>query len=729
MGRADERRLAFEHLLLASIAARVALLFALVWLPGCAGEVAVSHGTEGNQAAASVPAADGSCAAPAELCGSVCVDTTRSPSHCGGCGLSCAPNVACENSRCAMACPTGQEACGATCVDTSRDGAHCGMCANACTDGRLCVDSACRCPQGELFCAGRCVDIAESSEHCGQCDAACESGRSCVLGRCGCDSGKEFCGGACVDPLTTNEHCGGCGTLCDGGQSCRQGRCECPEGQEYCNGVCLDTRASDLHCGACDSPCALGRSCVAGSCTGGGGSGADGCMGLATEIKVDAVFAYQSIKTVLMQEGFEVPPAQRSTQVVAGRETLIRVLVAPGPGFSARELSARLLLTNGTQTESFYQKRMIAGQSAENSPDTTFQLFVPADRVTPESRFYVELAECSMTSSGELLSPRYPAGEAEAELGAKVTGGLKLRIVPVEANGRLPDTSAEALEIYRAQLLAMYPVDGVTFSVGAKLTTGYPIDWSLLLDQVRARRQAESAPADVYYYGLVKPEDTFKDFCGSSCTTGVGYVSVGNQAVTRAATGIGFADAPSAQTLAHELGHNHGRNHSPCVSNGSISGVDPNYPYENGIAGVWGYDSRARVLFGPTSRTDIMGYCANKWLSDYTYNGLMDRVTAVNLPRSVTVEAAALSSWLVLLVDPSGPRWGIPITQPSLPSGEPVLAESLDEQGRSLGPLGAYATEIADLEAFSIQLEVPPARAHFVRIAGWPALRLTGAHP
>jgi hypothetical protein len=118
-----------------------------------------------------------------------------------------------------------------------------------------------------------------------------------------------------------------------------------------------------------------------------------------------------------------------------------------------------------------------------------------------------------------------------------------------------------------------------------------------------------------------------------------------------------------------------------------------------------------------------MGYCQNKWFSDYTYQALLTQVRKVNAVQSVLVQPGALSEFRVLLVDSDGPRWGHPIDEPSQPAGEPELAEVLDEAGSAIASITVYRTLIADAHAAAASIEVPlPAQ-------GWHSVRVAGAEP
>jgi hypothetical protein len=169
--------------------------------------------------------------------------------------------------------------------------------------------------------------------------------------------------------------------------------------------------------------------------------------------------------------------------------------------------------------------------------------------------------------------------------------------------------------------------------------------------------------------------------------------------------------------MAHEIGHNHGRNHAPC---GNPSGVDTAYPYTGGLIGVMGYDDRTQSL-RPTSNSDIMGYCSNKWISDYTYRALIDRVATVNGIADVYTDAAALATWRVLLLDSGVPRWGLPITTPTLAAGTPEVAYIDDANGAQIAQTIVYRTAIGDADSSMLMVPEPQ--------PGWAAIEISGAPP
>ena len=84
---------------------------------------------------------------------------------------------------------------------------------------------------------------------------------------------------------------------------------------------------------------------------------------------------------------------------------------------------------------------------------------------------------------------------------------------------------------------------------------------------------------------------------------------------------------------AHELGHTYGRYHAMfCGAAGGAA-----YPYPNGDISPSQVQFNSSTLYGfntssptviPPSWKDIMTYCSNEWLSDFSYEGIYNRMVA-----------------------------------------------------------------------------------------------------
>jgi Peptidase M66 len=447
-------------------------------------------------------------------------------------------------------------------------------------------------------------------------------------------------------------------------------------------------------------------------------SGADGCNGgSAHELSLREVSAYQTVKIPLMQKAAAIAMGQRVADVVEARATLFRVFVDPSTAFQPRQISARLTLTSDTGSDQYFAKQQVSKASSDADTASTFQLFVPADKIQASTSYSVELVECA-TGTGSLLAARFPA-TGVTPLQTRKTGVLKVTLIPVTTNSSAPDTSDAVLTNYRSYLEAMYPIEKAELTVGTPITTAYPINWTTLVEQIRTQRQTDHPAADVYYFGIVKPLPTLREYCKGGCTAGIGYVGADNQPASYAAVGLAFGDETSAATLAHEVGHNHGRNHAPCAPGNNISGVDAKYPYTGAQIGTWGYDPRKQTFFDPTKTFDIMGYCDPKWISDYTYKGLMDRVATLNAAKLELSPEELNAAYQVLLVDQDGPRWSQPFSEPAAPFGIPEMAEALDIDGHPVAQVTVYRTLLSDLGAATILVPEPE--------PGWNAIRVAGA--
>lgn len=203
---------------------------------------------------------------------------------------------------------------------------------------------------------------------------------------------------------------------------------------------------------------------------------------------------------------------------------------------------------------------------------------------------------------------------------------------------------------------------------------------------------------------------------------GIGYVVDTSRSAAgfRAACGLAFADETSAATLAHELGHNHGREHAPC----GVSPSDPNYPYSGGLIGVWGYDSRSGSLQDPSRCADIMSYCDPQWVSDYTYQAFLERIALLNgaTSASVITPVGAAQLFRVMLVDDMGPRWGIPMAKPSLPTGTATEARVVDAAGNPIGDVTVYRVPVSLPGHATVLVPEPEPGWFAIEVDGLPAL-------
>ncbi len=351
----------------------------------------------------------------------------------------------------------------------------------------------------------------------------------------------------------------------------------------------------------------------------------------AAGVSIDEIAIYQGVKRPLMQGGVA---ASSSIPVVAGRDALMRVFVSTDAGYNGGEVTAQLYLGQGATP--IEVKKIIGGASSDSVLGSTVNFDIPGSSLTTGISYRVELKQLSNVSPGDNPASRYPSTGFDP-LNAQSSGAqLKLMVVPIsygaDGSNRLPDTSAAQIKGYTDAFYSVYPVPNIDVQVHAPVAWSNSVSangsgWSNLLDGVANLRQQENAPADLYYYGIFAPAASVNQYCSGGCVAGLGFVGSMGDPSTRAAIGLGFTGDIAFETAIHEVGHNHGRQHSPC---GGAQGTDPNFPYSGAGIGVWGYDLLGKKLFNPNQNKDMMGYCSPIWISDYTYNKLFERIKFVN---------------------------------------------------------------------------------------------------
>jgi hypothetical protein len=261
----------------------------------------------------------------------------------------------------------------------------------------------------------------------------------------------------------------------------------------------------------------------------------------------------------------------------------------------------------------------------------------------------------------------------------------------------------------------MFPLPGYDVDVRQVYTTSAPVlqsddangSWSSVLNEMLALWAADES--DRHYYGVVK----------------VGYgAGMAGRGFLGLPVAIGY-DAPGdrGRITAHELGHTWDRLHAPC---GNPEGPDPQYPYTEGAIGRIGFDPGTGLL-RPRESRDVMGYCNNFWISDYTYQGVMEFRGTALLQASRARRRPSLLVWGRIengraILEPAFHL----VTRPRLPERPgPYAIEGTAADGSRVFDLRFDATEVADDPRGSRQFAfaVPLAAGTAARLE---SLRLTG---
>ncbi len=372
---------------------------------------------------------------------------------------------------------------------------------------------------------------------------------------------------------------------------------------------------------------------------------------VADGLTLSEVSVYQSVKVNVVENATAV--TQRNAPLISSRPGLVRVFVERDNGFTNRDIVARLTLEGPNQTNEVLEETIsVTRDSAETVGDSTFNFLLTEDQIKTDTRFHIGLyepnAECGASTPGDAVFP----ASGTAELGVEASGTLRIVMVPVRYNadgsGRLPDMGAAQMQRYYDLMYAMFPVSGLELTVREPMDFGGAVQrdgsgWSALLQAIFSLRASDQPPAEVYYYGVFNPASSFSAYCQGSCVAGLGAVPPRNDTYSRGAIGMGFTGQSAAETFTHELGHALGRRHAPC----QVGNADPNFPYNGGRLGVYGYDFITNQLKDPDDNRDLMGYCDPTWISDYNYTAMYNRVAFV-VPTS-PLWSGPRQPWLSLL--------------------------------------------------------------------------------
>lgn len=363
--------------------------------------------------------------------------------------------------------------------------------------------------------------------------------------------------------------------------------------------------------------------------------------GVVSGVTINEIAFFQALKVPVMKDGLK---ADRGLMPLVGkRDALVRVYVTVDPGFQQKAVTPRAKLITRTPTGFIAhvfsgELTVVRGSSTEDVLNSTINFTLPGELLKPDTSFSIALT----TEGGAAPNPgdtaRWPQDGSVSGLDVGKGGGALMRVmlVPVQydadGSGRLPDTSDEQLAVYRDTFYRIYPAGTVEVTVHdpfpwSQVIQGNGAGYGQILMAMNTLRGQDSPDPDVYYYGIFMAKDSFGQFCGGGCITGLSPVGAPYS------VGIGFPGPQAAWTAAHEVGHAHGLQHAPC---GGAGGPDPNFPYKDGGIGVWGFDQIDKQLKDPTGMTnggkpkDVMGYCQPSWISDYHYERLADRVLSDN---------------------------------------------------------------------------------------------------
>jgi len=391
--------------------------------------------------------------------------------------------------------------------------------------------------------------------------------------------------------------------------------------------------------------------------------------------------------------------------LIAGRSAWVRVFVLANQANTATP-QVKVSFVNGSTTNTLTIPA--PGSSVPTSIDTSmanasWNMAVPAAWITAGTTVSADVDPANLITESNKSNNHFSYGA----LTMSSVHQWKITLIPIHTSdgrtGTVENSSRTKTDLVDPAK-RLYPVpDAVDVVVGATFNSSSPAplksdgtNWNTVLSDLLAKRTADGV-TDRYYFGFVNVSYT-------SGVAGLGYIG--------APAAIGWdvssaGEAGSQWVLAHEEGHNFGRQHSPC---GGASSPDPAYPYPGGTIGVPGWDAFATSgNLKPTTDTDIMGYCSNKWISDYVYKSVLSFRAAQGTSFDIQADMAsglassgATEGLLVwgrleggrMILEPA---FRVAATGATVQTG-PYTWQAKDAQGRVLKSVPFQVYEVADME-------------------------------
>jgi hypothetical protein len=323
-------------------------------------------------------------------------------------------------------------------------------------------------------------------------------------------------------------------------------------------------------------------------------------------LRVDGLYLVQSVQTY-----------GRGVPLVRDRSALLRVFVTANQLNTANPNVRVRLFSDGTliSTQTIPAPGLTTPLGPdEGSIDNSWNLVIDKPLIQPNLSILVEVDPDGVFAEGDETDNVFPASGAALNLEVRTTDPFSVRLIPVitKADGRKGNVTAANRDQFLLAAMRMHPLASFDADLRSSYTTTTMAKlesdngnqaWNTVLHEIFTRQTAEGSTR--YYYGVVSPGY-------SSGVAGVGYIG--------APAAIGWDKLPSGSSVAaHEWGHNWRREHAPCGGAGNPDGA---FPYPGGEIGVVGYDLVNEEL-KPADFHDLMGYCGNEWISDYTYKGVM----------------------------------------------------------------------------------------------------------
>jgi hypothetical protein len=343
-----------------------------------------------------------------------------------------------------------------------------------------------------------------------------------------------------------------------------------------------------------------------------------------------------------------------SVELVAGKRTYVRVHATTPVNIN--DVFATLSGRRGFVT--------LTPTLNPGNPGADVNVRTNPDRSQINDSFWFELPSSWTTSGSLTLTARLDPNGAKFDpntsnnvlsrtVNFQTTPPLRLRIVNVQYNsgGNTYLESNFHLNALESWLRRAYPINSLQVT---RTTMAYPHNGLPNVDTLHVylaiakifRILFSGEDVRVVYYGVV---DDGGGFMRGKAAGIPGTIAAGPSGTDN--WGWDFDGSYNDWYGGHEIGHTRGRSHANfCGAGGGGA-----YPYTSGrispaLTGntaIYGFDITTRAIYGPDWK-DVMTYCSNQWVSDFTYEGIRSYLVGSGL-QLLSAESVTADEFLTVM--------------------------------------------------------------------------------
>jgi hypothetical protein len=410
-----------------------------------------------------------------------------------------------------------------------------------------------------------------------------------------------------------------------------------------------------------------------------------------------------SIESLEITQAVQTP--SNSVPLVAGRPAIVRVYAKYTGAVVPGKVTVSLTGTRGSEVLSpvALDPQAVSASPSRATYSSSFNLLLPDDWLSGTVAMTATVdSEAAVDESDETNNT------ATATLKFNTVPALDIVIVPINYThtgainpGFYPVPTQDTISDF---IRRTYPVGQIKVSFHSQITfvgdLSNPSTWNNLLATVAAVRNNSTQ----VFYGLVSTGTTSSNTwvpLNGSFVLGIGYVGSRVSAGLDIPAALGLPADTTLVTAAHEIGHNLGRTHAPCIPPPSplsdLSGIDPNYPDSTASIVQFGVDVSNRIVLNPSTAKDVMSYCDPAWVSDYTYKALYNALRGTT--PAATSAAPQASLFVRGSIGPDGtaslaPVYDITGVPDAAPNSSDYRVEFLDAAGNVVASQQVAVSEI-----------------------------------